>query len=165
MLMDSKGVSGTAPGENGALFGAQEMLPKSNGEDDKFGEFVESREDLKPQIEMPAELIDNDNSVETDGEMQSSAQPTLAPQAPTQDDPGDEEKRRLEEVKATLEQINVPRDAESLPKAYEKAVNDIVSRNRKDPFKLVAEIDVARWKLMEKAFARKMGDGLNGGGA
>ena len=72
---------------------------------------------------------------------------------------------RADEVKAQLEQIKVPRDAEKLPKSYEKAVTDILNRNRKDPFHLVQEMDIARWKLMEKAFARKMGDGLNGGGA
>ena len=159
MLMDNKGVSGGAPGENGALFGAQEMMP--NGEGDKFAEFVESREDLKPKMEMPAELVDNDNSAEVSGEAQPQEQ--AAPAAPpAQPELVDENERKDQEVKAQLEQIKVARDAESLPKTYEKAVNEIISRNRKDPFRLVQEMDIARWDLMEKAFDRKMGDGLSG---
>ena len=74
----------------------------------------------------------------------------------------DENERKDQEVKAQLEQIKVARDAESLPKTYEKAVNEIINRNRKDPFRLVQEMDIARWDLMEKAFDRKMGDGLSG---
>ena len=158
MLMDNKGVSGGAPGENGALFGAQEVM--SGGGDDKFDKFVNSREDLKPNIEMPAELIDDANSAEVVGEMQPQEQPASA--ASVQSDPVDENDRKDQEVKAQLEQIKVARDAETLPKAYEKAVNDIVNRNRKDPFRLVAEMDIARWDLMSKAFDRKLGDGLSG---
>ena len=114
MLMDSKGVSGGAPGENGALFGAQEVM--SGGGDDKFDKFVNSREDLKPNIEMPAELIDDANSAEVVGEMQPQEQPASA--APVQSDPVDENDRKDQEVKAQLEQIKVARDAESLPKSY-----------------------------------------------
>ena len=157
--MDNKGDIKGARGENGALFGAQEMLPK-DGEKEKFNEFLNQREDLKPKIEMPAELVDTDNSAETGGEAQPNERPASA--VPVQDDK-DNDAQRADEVKAQLEQIKVPRDAENLPKSYEKAVTDILNRNRKDPFHLVQEMDIARWKLMEKAFARKMGDGLNGG--
>ena len=160
--MDNKGNMGGARGENGAVFDANEMLP-NNGENEKFNEFLNQREDLKPKIEMPAELVDVDNSAETSSEAQPKEQPAAAPVA--QDDAQNDDERREAEVKAQLEQIKVPRNAESLPKAYEKAVTDILNRNRKDPFRLVQEMDIARWKLMEKAFARKMGDGLNGGGA
>ncbi|MBO4855199.1 hypothetical protein J6X15_00725 [Candidatus Saccharibacteria bacterium] len=159
--MDNKGdVKGALNGNEG-VFGAQEMLP-NNAEGEKFDAFVDSREDLKPQIEMPAELIDNDNSAEVAGEMQPTDQPVAQPVA--QDDNTSDDDKKNQEVKEHLSQIKVPRDAESLPKAYEKAVNDIVARNRKDPFRLVQEMDIARWDMMEKAFARKLGDGLTGTG-
>lgn len=162
MLMDNKGdVKGALNGNEG-VFGAQEMLPDADAEGKKFDAFVDSREDLKPQMEMPAELIDNDNSAEVSGEMQPTEQPAPQPVSKNNDVSDDEKKNQ--EVKERLSQIKVPRDAESLPKAYEKAVNDIVARNRKDPFRLVQEMDIARWDMMEKAFARKLGDGLNGTG-
>lgn len=159
--MDNKGNTEAAKVENGSVFGAQEMLPKTNPEGDSFDAFVESREDLKPQIEMPGELVDNDNSAEVGGEMQPNEQP--AP-APADDDATSEDEKKNQEVKEQLSQIKVKRDAESLPKAYEKAVNEIVARNRKDPFRLVQEMDIARWDLLEKAFNRKKGEGMNGGG-
>ena len=162
MLMDNKGVSGGAPDKSSAFLGVKEKI--TNEKRDEFAEFADSREDLKPKIEMPAELIDNDNSAEVDGEMQAQGQPTVTP-PPAQIDSVDEDERKDQEVKAQLEQIKVARDAESLPKDYEKAVRDIISRNRKDPFRLVKEMDIARWDLLNKAFDRKLGDGLSGRGA
>ncbi len=160
--MDNKVKNGGEVADNKGVFGAQEMLPTNNPEDANFDAFVDSREDLKPQIEMPAELIDNDNSAEVSSEMQSSAQPTA--QLAKDDNKSDDEKKD-EDVKETLGAIKIQRNAESLPKAYEKAVQSIVARNRKDPFRLVQEMDIARWDMMEKAFDRKLGDGLNGTGA
>ena len=159
--MDNKVKNGGEVADNKGVFGAQEMLPTSNPEDANFDAFVDSREDLKPQIEMPAELIDNDISAEVGGEMQPNEQPVAQP---AQDNKSDDEKKD-EDVKATLGAIKIQRNAESLPKAYEKAVQSIVERNRKDPFRLVQEMDIARWDMMEKAFDRKLGDGLNGTGA
>ena len=161
MLMDNAGTSGSAPHKNGEFFDAKAVA--SGGEGDRFAEFVESREDLKPKMEMPAELVDNDNSAEVAGEMQPSEQ-TAPAASPTQATPVDDEEKKDEELKEALSQIKVARDAESLPKSYEKAVNNIVHRNRKNPSRMVREMDIARWALMEKIFNRKMGDGLNGGG-
>lgn len=160
--MNNKGgVSGGAPGENGSLFGVQEIVPDGN-EQKKFKEFLDEREDLKPRLEMPAELVDNDNSAEVSGEMQPTEQ--AAPAAPPSVTPVSDDNQKNQAVKVELEKIEVARDAENLPKAYESAVTEIVNRNRKDPFRLVQEMDIARWDLMGKAFDRKLGDGLNGGG-
>ena len=85
-------------------------------------------------------------------EQMSSAMP-MATAKPVED--GDEARQMLTD-------IPVPRDAEKLPKAYNAAVTKIINRNSKDPHKLLAELDVARWDFMHKAFARNRGDGLNG---
>ena len=61
-----------------------------------------------------------------------------------------------------LGSIAIKRDSEVLPKAYIQAVAKIANRDRKDPHKLLAEMDVARWDMMNKAFNRNRGDGLNG---
>lgn len=160
MLMDNKGGANleNQHGANGIFGGANEMLPEEKAD---FENYVDQREDLKPNMEMPAEFVDNDNSAETVSEQQSSAMPAPAP-APMS--PADEEKKKDEETKEELSAIKVPRDAQNLPKAYEKAVSKIVSRNSKNPRRLVSEMDIARWDLMEKAFGRKRGDGLNGTG-
>ena len=151
MLMDNKGGAQGNSGETEQFFGAVET-----GEN--FDAFMGSREDLKPQIEMPAELIDNDNSAEAAGE----AQPVDQPVATTDDDSVDDDAKKDAEVREQLEKLKVSGNAGMLPSAYEKAVRDILARNRKDPFRLVREMDIARWDLMEKAFSRKLGDGLNG---
>ena len=160
MLMDNKGGANleNQSGAGGIFGGTNEMLP---GEKEDLENYIDQREDLKPQMEMPAELIDNDNSAETVSEQQSSAMP--AP-APAKLDPADEDRQKDEATKEELSAIKVSRNAQSLPKSYEKAVSKIVTRNRKDPKRLVSEMDIARWDLMEKAFGRKRGDGLNGTG-
>ncbi len=152
--MDNKGggAQGTS-GETEKFFGAVET-----GEN--FDAFMGSREDLKPKMETPPELIDNDNTAEVAGEEQPTEQPAVAA---TNDDSADDEKKD-EEVKEQLAKLKVSGNAGMLPSAYEKAVRSIMARNRKDPFRLVRELDIARWDLMEKAFSRKLGDGLNGSG-
>ena len=140
------------------VFGASaEMLP---GEKADFEDFVNQREDLKPNMEMPAELIDASTAPEVGGEQQSNAMPAANDKSDKDDDA-----KKDDAVKEELDAIKVPRDAEKLPAAYEKAVSKIVSRNSKDPHRMVSEMDIARWDLMKKAFARNRGDGLNGTGA
>ena len=152
--MDNTGVGGGNAMENKPIFGAPENTPTPPmGEVPDFEEFLKQHEDLKPQEESPKEMIEDlaSSSVEKAPEQTSSAMPT----APVATNDGDE-------AREVLENIPVPRDAERLPRAYLAAVVKIVNRNSKDPHKLVAEIDVARWDLMKKAFNRRMGDGLNG---
>ncbi len=148
------GVGGGNAGENKGIFGVPENTPNPMGEVPNFEEFLKQREDLKPQMEMPAEMVEGSESAmgERAPEQMSSAMP--APVAKPVED-GDE-------AKAMLADIPVPRDADKLPKAYNAAVTKIINRNSKDPHKLLAELDAARWDFMRKAFARNRGDGLNG---
>ena len=95
--MNNKGgVSGGAPGENGSLFGVQEIVPDGN-EQKKFKEFLDEREDLKPRLEMPAELVDNDKSAEVSGEMQPTEQ--AAPAAPPSVTPVSDDNQKNQAVK------------------------------------------------------------------
>ena len=152
--MDNMGVGGGNAGENKGIFGVPENAPSPMGEVPNFEEFLKSREDLKPQMEAPAEVAENPEAAmgEKAPEQMSSAMP-MATTKPVED--GDEARQMLTD-------IPVPRDAEKLPKAYNAAVTKIINRNSKDPHKLLAELDVARWDFMHKAFARNRGDGLNG---
>jgi hypothetical protein len=152
MLMDNIGVGGGNAGENKGIFGVPENTPNPMGEVPNFEEFLKEREDLKPQMEAPGELIENAGS--SVGERASEQVSSAMPAAKLAED-GDE-------ARETLGDLPVPRDAEKLPKAYQAAVAKIINRNSKDPHKLLAELDVARWDFMKKAFARNRGDGLNG---
>ena len=93
-------------------------------------------------------------------EMMSSGMPVVQPAKP-QSKPTKNDEEGADALR-DLGSIRIKRDAEVLPKAYMQAVSKIVNRDRKDPHKLLAEIDVARWDMMNKAFNRKRGDGLNG---
>lgn len=64
-----------------------------------------------------------------------------------------------------LTDIKVPENAEALPKTYLRGIEKIVNDNVKDPSRLVEELDKARWDLFWKAYKRRRGDGLAGGGA
>lgn len=158
MLMDNMGSDGGSSRKTPFLGEAENVAPM--GEVVGFEEFVKQREDLKPQIEMPPELTEpaEESVGEKAAEMQSQGMPVPAPVAPPKDEP----KTIEEEVKAELSPIDIRRDAEVLPKAYMRAVSEIVSRDKKDPHKLLAKLDVARWDMMSKAFGRNRGDGLNG---
>lgn len=150
--MDNIGVGGGNASENKGIFGVPENAPNPMGEVPNFEEFLKEREDLKPQMEAPGELIENAGSSvgERASEQVSSAMPVAKPA-----EDGDE-------AREALGDLPVPRDAGKLPKAYQAAVAKIINRNSKDPHKLLAELDAARWDFMKKAFARNRGDGLNG---
>lgn len=64
-----------------------------------------------------------------------------------------------------LRKVEVARNAEKLPKAYEVFIKKIIDTDKNDPAKLLADLDEARWDMNEKRHARKLGDGLHGGGA
>ena len=161
--MDNMGAGGGNFSEKASVFSAPEnnpMLPPA-GEVEDFNEYLNERSDLKPDIERPAEMVESQESAvgEQAPEMISSAMPALQqkPQPkPTKNDEDGADALR------DLGSISIKRDAENLPKAYIQAVAKIVNRDRKDPHKLLAEIDVARWDMMNKAFNRNRGDGLNG---
>lgn len=125
-----------------------------------FDEFLEEREDLKPQMERPDEGENVSEEVEGRSvEMPIGMQPDMN---------GDKKDAATAEVETpaltALKQINIPRDAESLPKSYAAGVVKIIESDKNDPHRLVDDLDVARWDLLRKAYARNLGDGLNGRG-
>ena len=158
MLMDNMGAGGGSSEQAPFLNAPENNAP--SGEVVDFEEFVKQREDLKPQMELPPELAESAEATvgEKAPEMQAQGMPTPPPAAP----PVDEPKSIEDEVKAELSPIEIKRDAETLPKAYVQAVTKIINRDKRDPHKLLAELDVARWDMMNKAFGRNRGDGLNG---
>ena len=152
--MDNTGVGKSALGEDSGNFEATQV---PSGEVDNFEQFLNSREDLKPQMEAPGEM-GGEESAET--EAQAEKQPTEA--APVEEEKTSEDERRDNEVRAQLSQIDVKRDAGKMPSNYQKAVAEIIHKNQKDPFRLVSELDIARWDFLGKIFGRKRGDGFNG---
>ncbi len=158
--MDNMGAGGGSSGERGAVFGAPEQIMPS-GEVAGFDEYLQQRGDLKPDIEKPMEFAESQESTvgEVAPEVVSSAMPVVQPKPTAKPAKNDEEGA---DALRDLGSISIKRDAEVLPKEYMKAVAKIVNRDRKDPHKLLAEIDVARWDMMNKAFNRNRGDGLNG---
>lgn len=64
-----------------------------------------------------------------------------------------------------LRGIDVPRDASTIPSAFASEAQRVLDKSiskDKDPSLAVEQMSEMRWNYMEKAFGRKMGDGLNG---
>lgn len=155
--MDNMGGSSSVPGENSSILTPPESTP--TGEVVEFGAFA-NQEKPKDNVEQaPLNPEKNVSAPEKASEAQSSAMPTAAPVADDSNDVADSQ-----EV-VELQKVDVQRDAEELPKAYVAAVSKIVESDKRDPHQLVSDLDKARWDLLKKAYGRKLGDGLNGGGA
>ncbi len=122
-------------------------------------EFMKQRQELSPRPELSPEMAESAEA--SVGEKAPEKQAQGAPVGAPKKEP-EESDIVGQEVQAELSSIKIERDAEVLPKAYMEAVEKIVNRDKKDPHRLLAELDVARWDMMSKAFNRKRGDGLNG---
>ena len=87
--MDNMGVGGGNAGENKGIFGVPENAPSPMGEVPNFEEFLKSREDLRPQMEAPAEVVESPDAAigEKAPDQMSSAMP-VATGKPVED--GDE---------------------------------------------------------------------------
>lgn len=156
--------SGAATGESSKESTAA-TNPFEGGVVDNFGVFVEGRPDLRPDtMEQPTiggEAMPTPEAAETAGDqMMSLSMPEQQAAAPSHLDaatasegaPTDTDLRALTETA-------VPRDVEELPKAYMDHVVKIINKNKQNPHQLVADLDVARWDMMKKAFNRNRGDG------
>lgn len=157
MLMDNMGAA-KGEGSFGNTAGAN---PFEGGVVDNFGAF--SKEQLPTQPENLEQLSSN---VETStaaekGEAMSEALPTTPPVTiPKKDDKKNDAEIDPSNVELqALIDTPVARDMEQLPKAYMDNVVKIINKDRKNPHQLVADLDVARWDLMKKAFNRNRGDG------
>lgn len=151
---------GAAKGE-GSFENTAGANPFEGGVVDNFGAF--SKEQLPTQ---PEDLEQLSSSVETSttaekNEAVSEAMPAMAPVTmPKKDDKKDDNGVDPSNVELqALIDTPVPRDVEQLPKAYMDNVVRIINKNKKNPHQLVADLDVARWDLMRKAFNRNRGDG------
>lgn len=161
MLMDNKGGFGGGLTGVGEGFKAPENAAPM-GEVPGFDEFLNSREDLKPVGEQPISMEVPGQTAEVGAEMMSSTMPAAMPpgMAPVEESVAAQpaETPALTELKS----INVPRDAERLPKEYVAAITKIINADKRDPHKLVDDLDAARWDMLSKAYGRNLGDGLNG---
>lgn len=155
--MDNLGGSSSVPGENSSILTPPESTP--TGEAMEFGAFANQEKPKDNSEQAPLNPEKNVGAPEKASEVQSSAMPATAPATDDSDDVPESQ-----EV-AELQRVDIPRDAEELPKAYVAAVSKIVESDKRDPHQLVSDLDKARWDLLKKAYGRKLGDGLNGGGA
>lgn len=160
--MDNTGGTTPNPGEKVAPSATPETeAPKAETLD--FNSFV------NPEQGQPVgEQANTTPEVEPVAEAMPEAPATeVAEQAPSEPTP--EPEKTAEEPEAPemveLKQIEVPRDAESLPKKYVDAVAKVIKLDRQDPNKLASDVNTMKWDMMSKAYGRKLGDGLNGTGA
>lgn len=150
MLMDNKGAAGGYP-VGGEFLNTPEVKPA--GEVD-YEQFLNSGENLTPQAEAPVEM--NAETEAVVGEVAAEQTPVAAPMPA--DEPAEVQSAEMQAV----EQIEIPRDAENIPKNYADAVAKVIQKDKEDPNQLCSDVDKMRWDLMKKAFGRNRGDGLHG---
>jgi len=56
----------------------------------------------------------------------------------------------------------VDKDAERMPKEYAKHLAAVMRKYKKEPNELQRSVTGLKWDYMQKAFGRKLGDGLDG---
>jgi len=160
--MDNKGGYGGNPtGVSENIAAPENAAPM--GEVPNFDEFLKSQESKVATMEQPISAEAPGQVAEVGAEQMSSAMPIgMPPGMPplAGEKPQEVETPALTELKG----INVPRDAERLPKDYVAAITKIINSNKRDPYKLVSDLDEARWDMLKKAYGRNLGDGLNGSG-
>ena len=160
MLMDSKGNNKSTRNEGVSFVARNNESPIDHG----FEDYLDQREDLRPRIEKPAEIIDGDNlelnNNEAQSEMRDEGGSSLE-----QDGSGGETTDGIEADKKRLEAIVIPFNAEKLPRAYGKEIMKVLSNKSGDPHDMVEYMNEARWDAMRKAYDRGKGDGFTGKGA
>ncbi len=161
--MDNKGGYGGNPTGVGESLNAPENAAPM-GEVSNFDEFLNSREDLKPKGEQPISMEAPGQEAEVGGERMSSMMPAAMPPGAAPISENDTPQEVETPALAELKNINVPRDAERLPKEYVAAITKIIESDKRDPHRLVDDLDEARWDMLKKAYGRNLGDGLNGSG-
>lgn len=155
--MDNIGGTGTNSRENVDFSGAPENITPNT---ENVGDFAQNREAeaVPGQIEN-RDMADQMPAPEQ-GPMMEAVLPPLTVDL-------DEKKAEPDEAPAMgkLRSIGIPRDAEQLPKEFEKAFAEVIDQDKHDPHQLVIDVDEARWDLLKKAYGRERGAGRNGGGA
>ena len=157
--MDNSGAAmGNTRGEN---LGNAAANPFEAGNINNFEAFQKSNEVLPNVAERPGEVITSPEENETKPE----TVPLIAPpvtQTPSTQAGNQNTAPTDNSLLVELENTPVPEDAKKIPRAYMNTVVKIINKDKKDPHQLVADLDVARWDMMKKAFRRKRGDGYSG---
>ena len=160
--MDNKGGYGGSPTGVAENLGAPEKTAPM-GEAADFDELLKNREMVAPAGEQLASVEMLEREAETGTEQMLDVAPIgMPPASPERDDPAKAEAETP--ALAALKSIEVPRDAERLPKEYVAAITKIIESDKRDPHRLVDDLDEARWDMLRKAYGRNLGDGLNGSG-
>jgi hypothetical protein len=111
------------------------------------GEVAFGAAEMKPsggeKLEMPAVQV---------GEQVSAVLPPVLMTASTDASTGSSDDEAPE----------VGKDAERMPKEYAKHLVEIMRKYKKEPNKLQRSVTSLKWDYMNKAFGRKLGDGLDG---
>ena len=157
MLMDNMGA---AKGE-GSFENTAGANPFEGGVVDNFGAFSKEQLPTQPEnLEQLSESVETSTAAEKN-EAMSEALPAMppAPALKKDDTKQDDVVHPANEELQALIATSVARDMEQLPKAYMDNVVRIINKNKKNPHQLVADLDIARWDLMKKAFNRNRGDG------
>jgi hypothetical protein len=157
--MDNIGGTGANSRENVGFSGAPENTPP-NTEAVNSNEFLGTPEaNEMPNAPTGEQLAEEQVPMPEQPKMTEVALPPLTVDLGNAEVKPDEAPAMEE-----LRKINIPRDAERLPKEYAVAFAKVVEEDKRDPHQLVEDVKKSRWDLLEKAYGRKLGDGLNGGG-
>ena len=163
MLMDNKGGYGGNPTGVAENMRAPENVAPM-GEISNFDEFLQNQEAMMPAGEQPVSAEAPGQDAEVGAEKMSSTMPiSMPPGVPSVTDNAATTPVETPAL-TTLKSINVSRDAERLPKEYVAAITKIIESDKRDPHKLIDDLDEARWDMLKKAYGRNLGDGLNGSG-
>ena len=160
--MDNLGGNGGIPTGVGESQKAPENIAPM-GEIPNFDEFLKNQEIAKPNESEPV-IEDTENQAEVSSEMASSSMPVAMPPAADDNTDDDSDEEPETPSMAALKSISIPRNAEELPKEYVTAITKVIEEDKNEPFKLLRDLDKIRWDMLEKAYGRNKGDGLNGSG-
>jgi hypothetical protein len=135
--------------------------PFEGGVVDNFGAFSKEQLPTQPEnLEQLSSHVETSTTAEKKEAMRGALPATQPVTVPKKEDKKQDNAIDPSNVELqALVDTPVPRDAEQLPKAYMNNVVKIIEKNKKNPHQLVADLDVARWDLMKKAFDRNRGDG------
>lgn len=158
MLMDNS-VAREANGEVDRDDLGAERLPDS----------FESQNDNNESLEANAVDARANNNAETQ-RMRGELQEMFAQREETAskiEEVGEKEEAPAMPELDKLRSIDVPKDAKTIPSAFANEAQSIVDKKLKegDVAGATDALSKIRWEYMEKAFSRKLGDGLNGTGA
>lgn len=154
MLMDNSSI-GESAGYNNAPVSSPEQVSGFESSNAEIGTEVTN--------EVDARANNNAETQRMRGELQDMFAQQEAQAAEQTVDIGEKEELRPESFRK-LEQVNVPRNASSMPSAFASEARTLLNNSMKDggPYEFCNTLDLVRQEYIEKAFDRKRGQGLTG---